>query len=149
MQNLPLTEKQIQEIRRDSEKQDWINISGSSLTEDFIREFQKQIIWIYIACYQNLSENFMREFQDKLDWSDIAYYQVLSEEFILEFFDRLVTRDLFRFQKMSKEFILYLLSNDFIPDFYKPGNNLLNFKNNPLIDPEFFEELKQMQKTFL
>jgi hypothetical protein len=119
------------------------------LSEKFIKKYHTHLMWQHIVVYQKLSEDFLREYQDYFDWEDIAYYQVLSEKFILEFFDRLITRDLFRFQRLSKEFILYLLDNNLVPSFYEPGSGLLNFNNKPLIDPDFFEELKQLQNTFL
>ena len=149
MQNLPLTEKQIQEIRRDSEKQDWINISCESLTEDFMREFQYKLVWLNITCHQILSEEFIREFQNKLNWSDIAYYQVLSEESILKFFgvkmvncfeiyspdySRLNPSDfIFGFDESIKEVWVYITpkkyweDNDIADDSNQQPNNLPEF----------------------
>jgi hypothetical protein len=35
-------------------------------SEDFIREFQHDVAWIWISTHQRLSENFIEEFQDKI-----------------------------------------------------------------------------------
>jgi len=37
-----------------------------NLSEDFIREFQDKVNWVYISECQKLSENFIKEFSDKL-----------------------------------------------------------------------------------
>jgi len=39
------------------------------LSEEFIRENQKEINWYNISRYQKLNENFIREFQDKVFWN--------------------------------------------------------------------------------
>jgi len=64
----------------------WLMISQEyKLTEEFIREYQDNVMWPIISKQQILSEDFIREFQDKVDWESIFKYQIFSEEFICEF----------------------------------------------------------------
>ena len=45
----------------------WGNISSySTLSEDFIQEFQDKVDWEFISKYQNLSD-FIQEFKDKVN----------------------------------------------------------------------------------
>ena len=112
----PLTEVEIQQIRKYPENQDWNTIAcRADLPEDFIIEFidyfnldcllsyqklsENLIIsikekfnnehWFKISFTDNLSENFIREFQNKVDWYWIAANQNLSKEFIVEFSNKI------------------------------------------------------------
>jgi hypothetical protein len=40
-----------------------------TLSEDFIREFQNRVAWIWISAHQRLSETFIEDFQDQINWS--------------------------------------------------------------------------------
>ena len=82
-----LAEKNIVIPENEITPKEWSSISKSRLTEDFIREFQNQVDWVYISSYQRLSEDFIREFEHKVDWVRISIHQILSDEFILEFRD--------------------------------------------------------------
>jgi hypothetical protein len=37
-----------------------------TLSEDFIREYQNRVAWIWISTHQRFSENFIEEFQNKI-----------------------------------------------------------------------------------
>ena len=53
------------------------------LSEDFIREFQDRVDWVYISNSQHLSEDFIREFKDRLYMSGIAdswHYKSVEEK---------------------------------------------------------------------
>jgi len=56
-----------------------------SLSEDFIREFQDKLDWIYISAYQKLSKDFILEFKNKVNWNYIEEYQNITEENIEEY----------------------------------------------------------------
>ncbi len=75
------------------------------ISEEFIREFQDELPWIYISQYQKLSEAFIREFQDKVDWYSLCQYQVLSEDFIREFKHKVAWGAISQYQKLSETFI--------------------------------------------
>ena len=80
----------------------------NNLSEDFIREFQDKVDWLYISKFQTLSEDFIREFKDKVWWRNIFVEQKLSEDFILEFKDEAYAYNYwtyaFEFQQLSEEF---------------------------------------------
>jgi hypothetical protein len=59
------------------------------LNEEFIRENNDKVNWIFISSHQDLSEDFIREFQDRVNWTCISRDQKLSNEFILEFKDKI------------------------------------------------------------
>ena len=49
---------------------DWLTISlKDKLSEEFIREFQDNVIWQYICEHQTLSKDFLNEFKDRIIWS--------------------------------------------------------------------------------
>ena len=118
-------------IRENKNKVNWKAIQYQKLPEDFIREFQDELNWIYISKCQKLSEDFIREFKDRVDWEFISEYQVLSEDFIREFKYELDWDYLSFHQVLSEDFIRefkdeldwdYLsfhqvLSEDFIREF--------------------------------
>jgi hypothetical protein len=71
-------------------KYDWAHISiYQTLSEEFIREFQDNLIWRSIWQYQKLSEVFIREYQSDLDWYTVSRFQRLSDDFIIEFKDKI------------------------------------------------------------
>lgn len=149
-----LSEKQIEDIRKfslDGEKPwrgtcfgvgSWADISAYyKLSEDFMEEFQDQLIWSYICIYQTLSEDFIKKFEDKVYWLYVSYHQRLSENFIREFQDKVFWDSISYRQKLSKEFIEefedklffnYLFQNtcidveikDFISEKKESNNNL-------------------------
>jgi hypothetical protein len=72
-----LTEKQIEEIRKNPNEQNWCDISCNyKLSEPFIREFKDVIWWVWISEYQILSEPFIYEFIDMI----VLYQKHLSIE---------------------------------------------------------------------
>ncbi len=81
----------------------WYGISHMSLSEDFIREFQDELIWLYISCGSKLSEGFIREFKDKVDWRYISECQEFSKGFISEFGDRFDLERLVEINKLTRE----------------------------------------------
>ena len=105
MQNFSLTESQIEVIRKDPKSQDWYKLSKKNSSEDFIREFQDNVLWYNISLYQRLSEEFIREFQDKVYWRYISDKQILSESFIKEFESKIAWDIIFCSQKLSEQFI--------------------------------------------
>jgi len=61
----------------------WKHISDNfKLSEDFMREFRKQLNWDCISRNQNLSEKFIKEMKNYIVWNHIVKYQSLSKEFI-------------------------------------------------------------------
>lgn len=87
----------------------WDNISKDEeleLSEEFIREYQDKVNWIWISKHQKLSEDFMREFQDKLYWPYISIYQKLSEDFIREFISKVNMFYVSEYQNVSSDFII-------------------------------------------
>ena len=85
---------------------DWFFISyHSTLSENFIREFQDNVEWECISNYQLLSEDFIREFADKVEWLYISNYQPLSEDFIREFKYKVRWENISQYQKLSEDFI--------------------------------------------
>ena len=100
---MPLTEEFIREFQ---DKVYWLFICVyQELSEDFIREFRYKVNWYYISEYQKLSENFIREFQDNVDWNEISFNQKLSEDFIREFQDKVDWYYISWQQKLSEDFI--------------------------------------------
>ena len=87
---------------------DYTLYTDNNLSEDFIREFQDKVDWLYISRFQTLSEDFIREFKDKVWWKNIFINQKLSEDFILEFKDEADACNYwtyaFEFQQLSEEF---------------------------------------------
>ena len=77
------------------------------LSEDFIREFEKDLHWYVIAQCQSLSENCIKEFYFKFEgiWDRVCQYQKLSEDFIREFKDKVNWEFVSRSQKLSEDFI--------------------------------------------
>ena len=84
-----LSEKDIEDIRKDPDNQNWNYLSEYNLSEEFMREFQDKIYWFAVCYYHSLSEEFILEFQDKLGWLNISRYQALTKEFIAHNFNRL------------------------------------------------------------
>jgi hypothetical protein len=85
-----LSEKQIKEIRKDPDNQNWWIISRDyEFSEEFIREFKDYINWWSASVAQNFSESLIREFQDKVDWDCIFSNQNLSEAFMIEFIHKM------------------------------------------------------------
>ena len=82
---------------------DWKFYTDNILSEDFIREFQDKVDWLYICKFQKLSEDFIREFKDKVWWRNIFINQTLSEDFIMEFKDEVDAWAL-EFQQLSEDF---------------------------------------------
>ena len=78
---------------------------GYKLSEEFIREFQNEVVWDNISYFQTLSEDFIREFQDKVNWNFISIHQTLSEGFIIEFEDKIDFNAISYVQKLSGDFI--------------------------------------------
>lgn len=111
-----LTQKQIEDFRRDPKDKSWVDISYNfKLSEAFIREFQNWVYWYAISKRQNLSEDFIREFKDKVDWGLISWHQHLSQEFIYEFYDKIDWAHLipfFGFVDMPKHIKLYIALKD-------------------------------------
>ena len=71
-----LSQEQIQDIRKNPNKQDWLDISHKYiLSEDFITEFQNKVDWYTICAFQKLSKEFIAEFIDK-----IVFDRLLSNE---------------------------------------------------------------------
>ena len=103
MQNISLTEEQIEEIRKDPDNQNWEDFNFYKKSEDFIREFENKVDWFCISCEETLSEEFIREFQDKVYWSRISYFQKLSKEFIVEFQNKIVFKNLLKNENISDE----------------------------------------------
>jgi hypothetical protein len=90
-----------------SRKYDWADISiYKTLSEEFIREFQDNLIWRSIWQYQRLSVDFIREFKGKASWYFITKNQKLSEEFIREYQSDLDWYTVSRFQRLSDDFII-------------------------------------------
>ena len=58
-----MTKKEIKEIRKDPDNQDWN----------------------FISIYQNLSEEFIKEFKDRVNWKSHSFPQELSLSIIEEF----------------------------------------------------------------
>jgi hypothetical protein len=85
----------------------WIN---KKFSEDFIREFERKVNWFLISKNQKLSEDFIRDFQMKVDWFAVSAIQQLTDNFITEFKDRMDWCIYFRNHKSSfkimKKFIL-------------------------------------------
>jgi hypothetical protein len=100
-----LGDNPIKSIHDNSSKISWDTVSRWKLSEDFVREFQDKVNWIYISAKQVLSEDFIREFQDKVNWLDISFYQTLSEGFIREFQDKVDWSGMSYKQRLSPSFI--------------------------------------------
>jgi len=78
---LELTEKQIENIRRDPNQQNWYNISYYyKLSEDLIKEFQYKVNWIDICEFQKLSDNFIRKNISRLNKKILLKNENISEE---------------------------------------------------------------------
>ena len=76
-------------------EEQWGHIShDQKLTEEFIREYKKELHWGEISYTQKLPEELIREMQNEVDWYGISSCQVLSEEFIEEFKDQLELEEL-------------------------------------------------------
>ena len=83
------------------------------LSEEFIRFFQKELDWCWVASASKLSEEFIEEFIDRLHFHNLCGGQNLSEKFIEKHKDRLDKQcwtNIFmgnnRMKKLSKKFIL-------------------------------------------
>lgn len=73
---------------------DWNQISRQpDLSEDFIREYEKQINWDILLLSQNksekINESFVENLKDVIDWSAVARSQLLSFSFIKQHLPRL------------------------------------------------------------
>ena len=86
--NKPVSSAIINSLRK-LEYRGYDSAGIATLSEGFIRSFQSDLGWEFIASCQKLSENFIREFHEKLDWHDIAHYQGLSDDFRIEFKEKL------------------------------------------------------------
>lgn len=61
----------------------WTEISKQAgLTEDFMREYQEELMWNLLCEYQVLSEDFIEEMEKKVNWDILASYQRVSFPFI-------------------------------------------------------------------
>jgi hypothetical protein len=49
------------------------------LSENFIREFQSELLWTDVTASQNLSDSFIIEFKDKIDWK--VYFEHKNASF--------------------------------------------------------------------
>lgn len=58
------------------------------LSIDFVEEFKDKLNWLAISCTKH-SENFIRKFSDRAFWVSISFWQDLSIEFIEEFQDKI------------------------------------------------------------
>lgn len=80
------------EYQEDFNKLDWKSISNyNSLSENFIEEFQDNVIWSVICTFQKLSEDFINKFYDKVNYKVISNLQIshLSIDFIFKNKDKL------------------------------------------------------------
>lgn len=66
---------------------EWIFISvNRDLPEDFIREYQDNIIWGLLSVYQNLSEEILEEFHERVNWRCVFLNKArFSPEFLEKF----------------------------------------------------------------
>jgi hypothetical protein len=146
---------------------DWVEISKTPLSEEFIREFKEQIYWTpvckmsvlsesfikefkyevnwpWISLYQKLSEDFIREFEDRLYWKEISLYQTLSSDFLFEFNDRIEWKLYFERKKVSFEIMKkYILKNNFI--------NMGDFKTDhlSLLEKKEIENIIKLKTMFI
>ncbi|MBW3020320.1 hypothetical protein KY334_03410 [Candidatus Woesearchaeota archaeon] len=125
-----LTPEQIENIRKDPDKQDWNDLSRDyKLLEDFIIEFQYLVNWKCISISQKLSEDFIKKFAYYVDWDYISKYQVLSENFIREYKNKLNWYCILIYQKLSEEFFLEFESKLLDKDYFKECCRNKNFNN--------------------
>ena len=59
--------------------------------------------WLTLCKIYILSEDFIRQFQNEVIWEDISYYQKLSKEFIIEFSDKINFSNIMINDKISNE----------------------------------------------
>jgi hypothetical protein len=86
------------EIKRN----EWAEICiYKKLTENFIREFQNEVVWSSISKNQLISENFIREFENNVYWIYISKYQRMSDDFMSEFEHKINWRFTLAFQKVN------------------------------------------------
>ncbi len=89
------------------DKLDWKVVSRTqTLSEAFINEFEKKVCWYWICRKQKLSENFIKNNITKIDWIGASFNQILSEGFINEYQDKVDWVGISCNQKLSEKFIL-------------------------------------------
>lgn len=57
------------------------------MSEQFLRDHDRDIDWIIICQYQRLNEGFMADYHYYLDWPVTSHYQYMSPKFLEEFSD--------------------------------------------------------------
>jgi hypothetical protein len=96
----------IREYKNRWRPHDWHGLSHQKhlLDEAFVREFQNELMWLYVTFYARLSESFIIEFSDKISWRWVAVYQNVSEDFIRQHQDKIEFETLPR-RPLSEEFM--------------------------------------------
>ena len=64
------------------------SFNNGEFTEEFLKNFEKDVYWDFLSWTRKLSEEFIEKFQDKVSWDYICWKQHLSEEFIMKFRNR-------------------------------------------------------------
>jgi hypothetical protein len=99
-----LTKKEIEEIRKDPDYQDWLDIvEHYELTEEFMEEFRYYLDWDWVPLHQKTTKDFLDKYEEEVDWPFIFSYQYLSEEFLITFIDKVKAEYLEYNQKIPKE----------------------------------------------
>jgi hypothetical protein len=104
---MTITQTQLEVKLLNKHKIDWYNLDVNiKLTEDFLRQYNKDIHWGWVSSRQVLSEEFLHEFKDNIDWDIAMVYQTVSEQFIIDHKEYLNRYHVSKFQVLSNEFIL-------------------------------------------
>ena len=114
---------------------------NQTLSENFIRDFQNEVIWIRICANQKLSNEFIREMHDKVHWLSLCDKQDLPDDMLMEFQHHIRWEEFFHYRAASypilKKFIAktsFLNMNEFETKHlsaiqYKEIEKILTLKN--------------------
>jgi hypothetical protein len=83
-------------------KYDWFSISKDKiLSEEFITEFQDNVIWICISRKQNLSDEFLVKFQHKIAWDHYFFHQMASYYITKKFYHKTTYKTITHFTSFN------------------------------------------------